>query len=415
MPKQDTHIIGLDLGTTRTTAVIADTGDDGRPEIMGLGVAESQGLRKGVVVNPDAAAEPIRRAIEEAERMSGLIAESVYVSMSGTLLKGLNNRGIIAVNNSDRKINRGDIKRVIDTACVISLPGGHEIIDVQPQEYIVDGQDGINDPLGMLGTRLEVSVHIITGPITVRQNIITAVNRAGLLVSDVILEPIAAAESTLTADEREYGSAVINIGGETTSLAIYQRSAVMHTAIFPLGGSHFTNDIAFGLRTPIPEAERIKRSYGCVLASMALAESGDSIEVPSVSRRPPRTLSREILCEILQPRAEEILGHIDDEIKRAGFERQLSSGIILTGGGAMIAGLPELAEQIFDSPTRVGYPLNVSGTTENVNNPIYASAIGLVLIAHRGGAHHFNNVAGQNGKRLGSAAARMKEWLGKMF
>lgn len=415
MPKQDSHIVGLDLGTTRTTAVIADTGDDGRPEIMGIGVAESQGLRKGVVVNPDAASEPIRRAIEEAERMSGLIAESVYVSMSGTLLKGLNNRGIIAVNNSDRKISRGDIKRVIDTACVISLPGGHEIIDVQPQEYIVDGQDGINDPLGMLGTRLEVAVHIITGPITVRQNIITAVNRAGLLVSDVILEPIASAEATLTPDEREYGSAVINIGGETTSLAIYQRSAVMHTAIFPLGGSHFTNDIAFGLRTPIPEAERIKRSHGCVLAAMAMAESADAIEVPSVSRRPPRTLSREILCEILQPRAEEILGHIDDEIKRAGFERQLSSGIILTGGGALIAALPELAEQIFDSPTRVGYPLNVSATTEDINNPIYASAIGLVLIAHRGGAHHFNNIGAQSAKGLGYAATRMKEWLGRMF
>ncbi len=415
MPKQESHIVGLDLGTTHITAVMADTTDDGRPEIMGIGVAESKGLRKGVVVNPDASAEPIRRAIEEAERMSGLIAESVYVSMSGTLLKGLNNRGIIAITSSERKITRGDIKRVIDTACVISLPGGHEIIDVQAQEYIVDGQDGINDPLGMLGSRLEVAVHIITGPITVRQNIITAANRAGLLVADVILEPIASAEATLTSDEREYGSAVINIGSETTSLAIYQRSSVMHTAIFPLGGSHFTNDIAFGLRTPIPEAERIKRSYGCVLASMAMGENYEAIEVPSVSRRPPRTLSREILCEILQPRAEEILGHIDDEIKRAGFERQLSSGIILTGGGAMIAGLPELAEQIFDLPTRVGHPLGISGLTEAINNPIYASAIGLVMIAHRGGAHHFSGVGAQSGKWIGNTVSRVKDLFGKMF
>jgi cell division protein FtsA len=413
MARQETHVVGLDIGTTRTTAVIAEVNEDGRLEIMGIGTAESRGLRKGVIVNPDAAAEPIRRAVEEAERMSGLIAESVHVSMSGTLLRGLNNRGVIAITNADRRITRADIKRVIETACVVTLPGGHEIIDVQPQEYIIDGQDGISDPLDMLGTRLEVAVHIITGPITVRQNIISAVNRAGLLVADIVLEPVAAAEATLTDDEREYGSAVINIGGETTSLAIYQRGAVQHTAIFPFGGSHFTNDIAFGLRTPIPEAERIKRTYGCVLPTLA-AESDEMIEVPSVGRRPPRALSRQLLCEILQPRAEEILGHVNEEIKRAGFERELSSGVILTGGGALLQGLTDLAEQIFDHPTRLGYPLGVSGLSEETNSPLYTTAIGLVTIAHRGRLGRSYRATSQAGA-ISRTAARVRSWLANFF
>lgn len=413
MARQESHIFGVDIGTTRTTAVVAEMNDEGKLEIMGVGVAESRGLRKGVIVNPEAAAEPIRRAVEEAERMSGLIAESVHVSMSGTLLKGLNNRGIIAITSADRRITRADIKRVIETACVVSLPGGHEIIDVQPQEYIIDGQDGISDPLDMLGTRLEVAVHIITGPITVRQNIVSAVNRAGLLVADVVLEPVAAAEATLTEDEREYGSAVINIGAETTSLAIYQRGAVQHTAIFPLGGTHFTNDIAFGLRTPIPEAERIKRTYGCVLPSLT-ADSDEVIEVPSVSRRPPRTLSRQILCEILQPRAEELLGVVYDEIKRAGYERELSSGIILTGGGSLLQGLADLAEQVFDHPTRLGYPLGISGLSDDIKGPIATTAIGLVLIAHRGRMGHYYRTPSQ-AKAMSRTAARVKSWLGNFL
>jgi cell division protein FtsA len=413
MARQETHIVGLDIGTTQTTAVIAEVTDDGQLEIMGVGTAESRGLRKGVIVNPDAAAEPIRRAVEEAERMSGLIAESVHVSMSGTLLRGLNNRGIIAITSADRRITRADIKRVIETACVVTLPGGHEIIDVQPQEYIIDGQDGISDPLDMLGTRLEVAVHIITGPITVRQNIVSAVNRAGLLVADIVLEPVAAAEATLTDDEREYGSAVINIGGETTSLAIYQRGAVQHTAIFPFGGSHFTNDIAFGLRTPIPEAERIKRTYGCVLPAL-VADRDEVIEVPSVGRRPPRALSRQLLCEILQPRAEEILGHVNEEIKRAGFERELSSGIILTGGGALLQGLSDLAEQIFDHPTRLGYPLGVTGLSEETNSPLYTTAIGLVMIAHRGRLGRSYRAASSPGA-ISRTAARVRSWLANLF
>jgi cell division protein FtsA len=412
---KDGIIVGLDLGTTNTTAVVTEIGVDAQPVIMGIGTAPSRGLRKGAVVNPEAAVDSIRRAVEEAERMSGLDIESVYVSMSGTLLRGLNNRGVVAVTNPDRRITPSDIRRVIETASVITLAGGQEIIDVQPQEYVVDGQDGIADPVNMLGTRLGVAVHIITGPITVRQNVVTAVNRAGLLVSDVVLEPIAAAEAVLTDDEREYGSVVINIGGETTSLAIYQRGAVQHTAIYPLGGSHFTNDIAYGLRTPIPEAERIKRDYGCVLASLAAGSANHTIDVPSGPQRPPRALSWEILCEIMQSRAEEIFNHIHDEIRRAGFERQFSSGVILTGGSALLRGVTDLAERIFDCPARLGDPMGVSGLTEEINSPIYATAIGLVLVAYRGGGSHYYGQPEQAGHRLRRTAARVREWLSHMF
>lgn len=413
MSKQ-THIVGVDLGTTSTTAIIAEA-HEGELEVLGVGVAASSGVRKGAVVNPEAAADPIREAVEEAERMSGLVAESVYVSMSGTLLRGVNNHGVTAITHSDHHITHADIRRVIETASLVTLPGGYEIIEVHPQEYIVDGQDGISDPIEMLGTRLEVKVHIITGPMTLRRNVIAAVNRAGLLVAGVVLEPIAAAEAILTHDEREYGSVVINIGGETTSLAIYQRGAVQHTAIFPLGGSHFTSDIAFGLRTPIADAERIKREQGCVTPSLAMELDRTTVNVPAMGHRPSRTLSREILCQILQPRAEEILHHVRDELRRSGFERQLSSGAILTGGGALLKGLPALAEHILDSPARLGEPQQVRGIAGERPSALLTTALGLVLMGCRGrrlpqaATHH------PPGRLLARTAARVRHWLSDLF
>jgi cell division protein FtsA len=412
---KETHIAGLDLGTSNITAVIAEIQPDGQPEIVGVGVAPSRGVRKGVIVNPEATAEPIRRAVEEAERAAALTVESVYVSMSGTNLRGLNNGGITAITSPGHRITRNDIRRVIDTACVVTLPGGHEIIDVQPQEYIVDGQDGINDPNNMLGTRLEVSAHIITGPIAIRQNIITAVNRAELFVAGVALEPIAAAEAVLTPDEQEYGAVAINVGSETTSLAVYQRGAVRHTAILPLGGSHFTNDIAVGVRTPIPEAERIKRDFGCVLSGVVVIEGRHVIEVPSLSQRPPRSLSYEVLCDILQPRAEEVLTQIHDELRRAGFDRQLSCGVVLTGGGALLRGFIELAEQIFDCPARLGYPLNAGDMTESTFTPALATAIGLVGIAARSEGVARYAAQRDSGRLVARTASRMKHWIGSMF
>jgi cell division protein FtsA len=291
---------------------------------------------------------------------------------------------MIAIPGRHREITREDIKRAIDTACAISFPSGREVADVLPQEYTVDDQDGIDDPLGMLGSRLSVSVHIVTSPVAAKQNVITSVNRAGFHVIDVCLSQLAAAEAVLADDDREYGSAVVNIGGETTSLAIYQRGSVWHTAVFPLGGSHFTNDIAVGLRTPIPEAERIKRDEGCASRSLLTTEeAAQLIEVPSVGGRAPRAVSRQILCDILEPRAEEILSHVQEEIRQEGFDRQLSSGIVLTGGGAMLDGLVEVAEQVFNAPVRIGAPNLFQPLAEEAASPTFSAAVGLVLFGSR--------------------------------
>ena len=413
MGKRSSHIVGLDIGTTNVRAVIAEP-LDGRLEVVGIGEVESKGLRKGVIVNPDAAVEAIKRAVEAAELMSGLSPQGAYVALAGSHIKGYNSQGVIAVSSRHREIGREDIQRVIDAACAVSIPSGREIADVLPQEYTVDDQDGIGDPLGMLGSRLAVSVHIITSPIAAKQNIITSVNRAGLSVSDLVLAELAAGEAVLTEDDREFGAALVDIGGETTSLAIYQRGAVWHTAVFPVGGSHFTNDIAFGLRTPIPEAERIKRASGCACrAVMSIASAAEMIEVPSVGGRPPRTLSRQILCDILEPRAEEIFTHVQEEIRQAGFERQLSSGIILTGGGASLPGMVEVAEQVFDAPVRVGGPGDVGGPAEEVTGPGYATAVGLALYGHRCGQGVQVSARHQGRKAMAhSVAARVKSWLG---
>jgi cell division protein FtsA len=383
MPKPSSPIVGLDIGTNSVRVVVAEL-IEGELEIIGLGDADSRGLRKGVISKPDLAVEAIKRAVESAERMSGLTVNHVYVGLAGSHVKGENSEGMIAIPGRHREITREDIKRVIDTACAISIQSGREVADVLPQEYKVDDQDGIDDPLGMLGSRLTVSVHIVTSPVAAKQNVITSVNRAGFHVADVYLSHLAAAEAVLTDEDREYGTAVVNIGGETTSLAIYQRGSVWHTTVFPLGGSHFTNDIAVGLRTPIPEAERIKREDGCASRSVITAEeAAELIEVPSVGGRAPRAVSRQILCDILEPRAEEILTHVQDEIRHAGFDRQLSSGIVLTGGGAMLNGIVEVAEQVFNAPVRIGVPSGFSGLAEEVAQPLYAAAVGLVLYGVR--------------------------------
>jgi len=393
----------LDIGTSQVTCIIGEPGEGGILQIVGIGESEARGLRKGVIVNPDAAIESIKRAVDEAERMSGLQAEEVAINLAGSHIMGFNGQAIVAVSSRDHEITADDVRRAIDSACAIQLPAGREIVDRLPQEFIVDDQDGINDPVGMAGARLAVKVHIVTSPVTARQNAINAVNRAGLVVADMVLEQLAAAEATLTDDDKEYGSALVDIGAETTGLCVYQRGAVQHTAVFPLGGSHFTNDIAFGLRTPIPEAERIKRSVGCASsASLADSERGEMVEVPSVGGRAPRQLSRQILCDILQPRAEEVLMHVADEIKDSGWERQLSSGVVLTGGGALLGGMVEIAEQVFDAPVRIGYPERdrFGGLVEDVQSPAWAAAAGLALVSQR--AHALEQRTGA-AKRAGSS------------
>src|SRR5713226_2661782 len=420
MAKRTNHTVGLDIGTSKVTCIVAGPGDEGLLQVLGIGEAESRGLRKGVIVNPEAAVESIKRAVEDAERMSGVQAEEVTINLAGSHIMGFNGQAIVAVSSRDREITGDDVRRAIDSACAIQLPAGREIVDRLPQEFIVDDQDGINDPVGMTGARLAVKVHIVTSPVTSRQNAINAVNRAGLIVADMILEQLAAAEATLTEDDKEYGSALVDIGAETTGLCVYQRGAVQHTAVFPLGGSHFTNDIAFGLRTPIPEAEKIKRTVGCA-CSTALneMERSELVEVPSVGGRAPRQLSRQILCDILQPRAEEVLMHVADEIKDAGWERQLSSGVVLTGGGALLSGMPEIAEQVFDAPVRVGFPERdrFGGLVEDVQSPAWAAATGLALMASRTQASELRAGVSRRGStgKLTHFVSRFRNRFGSFF
>jgi cell division protein FtsA len=408
MAKRGAHTVGLSIGTSRVTCIIGEPGDvSGALDIVGIGEAEARGLRKGVIVNPENAVEAIKHAVEAAERMSGLEAEEVTINLAGSHIMGFNGQAIVAVSGRDREITPDDVRRAIDSACAIQLPAGREIVDRLPQEFIVDDQDGINDPVGMIGARLAVKVHIVTSPVTARQNAINAVNRAGLVVSDMVLEQLAAAEASLTEEDKEFGSALVDIGAETTGLVIYQRGAVQHTAVFALGGSHFTNDIAFGLRTPIPEAEKIKRSVGFASSTdLSEMERGELVEVPSVGGRGPRQLSRQILCDILQPRAEEVLMHVADEIRESGWDRQLSSGVVLTGGGSLLGGMVEVAEQVFDAPVRLGYPERdrFGGLVEDIQTPAWTAAAGLSLVAGRANAVEARSASGRRGATGGLTA-----------
>ena len=378
--------------------------------MIGIGQAESRGLRKGVVINLEATVDAIKRVLEEAELMAGVEIGSAYVGVAGTHIKGFNSRGVIAVSNKNRLIDKEDVRRVIDAAKAVSIPMDREILHVLPQEFVVDDQDGIGDPTGMTGTRLEVNVHVITCSTTAAQNTVTCVNRAGLEVVDTVLTQIAAAEACLTPDEKELGVALLDIGGGTTDLAIFERGSLWHTAVIGVGGDHFTNDIAVGLRTPVPDAEKIKRKCGCALSGMV--DEDETMEVASVGGRKPRVMARRILSEILQPRAEEIFHLLWDEIRRAGFEKSLNSGIVLTGGGAILDGMPEIAEQIFDLPIRRGCPVAVGGSlADHVNSPAFGTAVGLVQRAHEQWLRddHGNN------KAFAGLTGRFSRWIREFF
>jgi len=379
--RKERYVVGLDVGTSTVTCVVAETFDDRRCDIVGIGVAESRGIKRGVVVNLEAAVDSIKKAIEEAELMAGVEIDSVHLALSGPHVKGFNSRGVIAVAGKNREITRDDVRRAIEAAKAVTLPNGREILHVLPQDFVVDEQDGIGAPIGMMGTRLEVNVHIVTGAASSTQNIVSCVNRAGVTVVDTVIEQLAAAEAVLTPDEKELGVALVDIGGGTADLAIFERGSLWHTGVVAVGGEHFTNDIAVGLRTPIPDAEKLKRKSGCALSAMV--DEKDTIEVASVGGRKPRLMARRILSEILQPRAEEIFHLVWDEIRRAGYEKSLNSGIVLTGGAAILEGMPEIAEQIFDLPIRRGHPAGVGGLADHVTSPVFATPVGLALYAHR--------------------------------
>jgi cell division protein FtsA len=409
--RRDRYLAGLDVGTSKIAAIIAEAMDDGALEIIGIGVAESKGIKRGVVVNLEAAVESIKKAIEEAELMAGVEVDSVHLAVSGPHIKGFNSRGVIAVAGKNREITRDDVRRAIDAAKAVALPNGREILHVLPQDFVVDEQDGIGAPVGMTGARLEVNVHIVTGSASSTQNIVACVNRAGMDVIEMVIEQLAAAEAVLTDDEKDLGVALVDIGGGTTDLAIFERGSLWHTAVIPVGGEHFTNDIAVGLRTPIPDAEKVKRKCGCALSAMV--DEDETIEVASVGGRRPRIMARRILSEILQPRAEEIFHLVWDEIRRAGYEKSLNSGIVLTGGGAILEGMPEIGEQIFDLPIRRGAPAGVGGLADHVNSSTFATSVGLALYGHRNHVIEAPRLVGAGA--LGRVAGRLRGLFKEFF
>jgi len=403
--REEIQAVGLDVGTSRVRCVIGEPADNGRMNIIGIGEAESKGLRRGIVTGAESVSEAIRRAVNEAERMSGRDALSAFVNLSGEHFRGENKNGVVAVAGAGREITEDDVERAVESASAMPLPPGWEIIDRLPREFIIDGQDGITEPVGMTGARLEALVHVVTSPSAGSQNLIKAVMRAGLEVERMMLEPLAAAESTLSDDDREYGCAIVNIGAELTSLMIFGRGAVQHTAVFPFGSMHFTKDIAVGLRVSIPEANKIKHHHGCVASFLMNGdERSEVIEIVPVGRSETRGLSKEILCDIMQPRAIELLQHVAHEALAANV--QIPSGVVLTGGGSVVRGMVEIAEQVFDAPTRLGFlePEFFGGLVEKVQSPHWAVSTGLALSSMRSQMRGFH----ANGR---SATSKVAEWF----
>ena len=388
MGHKEKYIVGLDVGSTKVCTLIAAVDEFGL-EPVGLGITESKGLKRGAIVNIEATVDSIKKSVAEAEAMARCEIDTVYVGLAGPHIRSFNSRGVTSIPTRTREINSEDVRRVIETARAVTLSPDREIIHIIPQEFTVDDQFGIGDPLGMVGTRLEVNVHIVTSSTTAAQNTITAVNRSGLLVGDTVLEPIAVGEAILTDDDRELGSVLVDIGGGKTNVAIYHHGAVRHSVVVPLGGELFTNDIAVGLRTTIPEAERLKREQGCAVSSMA--QSDEVFEIAGMGSRQPRTIAQTVLTDIIQPRAEEIVHLVRNEIRSAGFEQQVGAGVVLTGGGSMLKGFIELAEDILDMPVRRGqtpHPQN-NGTRAltpgmpQLMEPEFATVTGLVLYGDR--------------------------------
>jgi cell division protein FtsA len=397
-------IVGLDIGTTKICAVVGEINPDGI-DIVGIGTHASVGLRKGVVVNIESTVDSIKRAIEEAELMAGCEITSVYAGIAGGHIKGFNSHGIVAVKGNE--IIQKDIDRVIDAARAVAIPPDREVIHVLPQEFMVDEQEGIQDPLGMSGVRLEARIHIVTGAVTSAHNLIKCANSAGLDVCDIVLQSLASGEGVLNKEERDLGAALIDFGGGTTDLAVFKGKSIKHTSVLALGGNNLTNDVSVGLRTPMAEAEKIKIKYGTCLSSNIGKD--ETVEVAGVGGRKPRMLSRQILAEILEPRVEEIFNLVNREVYRAGMENVITSGVVVTGGSSLLEGVVDIAEAAFDLPTRIGRPMGIRGLVDVVNNPMYATAVGLVLYGARSQPKRKFRIRDRN--IFNRVMARMKRWF----
>jgi cell division protein FtsA len=398
-------IVGLDIGTSKVVVAVAEVLPDGRFQVIGLGQAASEGLRKGVVVNIEATVQSIRRALEEAELMAACRITNVFTGIAGSHIKSFNSSGMVAIK--DREVTASDVARVIETARAVNIPTDQQVLHVLTQEFIVDGQEDIREPIGMSGVRLEVKVHIVTGAVSAAQNIIKCVRRCGLEVQDLILQPLASSLSVLTADEKELGVALVDIGGGTSDIAIFTGGAIRHTAVIPIAGDQITNDIAMALRTPIPDAEEIKLRSG--VAKEVLADPNDRIEIPGIGDRAPRLLSRQALAAVIEPRVEELFTLTQSVIRDSGYEELLSSGVVLTGGTSLLPGVGELAEDVFLKPARIGWPTYDGALSDVIRNPRFATVMGLLTEAHlqriRG-----RKVAAQTGS-FKQTLKRMKEWI----
>ncbi len=411
MSYEDQIIVGLDIGTTKVCAIIGCLNEYNEIDIVGVGVTPSRGLRKGVVVNIESTVNSVATAIEKAELMAGIEVKSVYAGIAGGHIEGINSRGVVAVSARNREITDVEVERVIDAAKALALPMEREVIHVIPQEFIVDSQEGIKDPVGMSGVRLEAEVHIVTGAVASAQNIVKSVNRAGYAVNDIVLEPLASAMATLKEDEKELGVVLIDIGGGTTDVLIYLNGSIWHTSVIAMGGNHVTNDISIGLRTPVHSAEEIKKNWGMALSE--LAEPDEMIQVPNVGGRKPSQVPRQILAEIIQPRMEEIFFLVKNNIDKLDFKDMVSGGIVLTGGASMLEGAEKLAEEVFEIPVRIGTPTSVSGLTEEVSSPEFSTGVGLIKYGLKAQPENFleNRGAGL----FTNIKKRMSNWLGEFF
>jgi cell division protein FtsA len=398
-------LVGLDIGTSKVVAIVAEVSPEGQIEVIGLGSSASRGLKRGVVVNIESTVQSIQRAIEEAELMAGCEINTVYTGIAGSHVKSLNSHGIVAIR--DKEVSATDVERVIDAAKAVAIPADQRVLHVLPQEFIIDSQEGIPEPIGMSGVRLEARVHLVTGAVSAAQNIVKCVQRCGLSVEDIVLEQLASSYAVLTEDEKELGICIIDMGGGTTDIAVFCGGAIQHTAVIPIAGAQVTNDIAVSLRTPAQYAEEIKIKYACALSQ--LANPDETIEVPSVGDRPPRRLARQTLAEVVEPRYEELFHLVRKELRRSGFEELIAAGIVLTGGSAKMEGAIELAEEVFHMPVRLGVPQYVEGLSDVVRNPIHATGVGLLLYGQE--ALQARAEAAQSKLVLGGVFKRMKSWF----
>ncbi|MDX8409965.1 MAG: cell division protein FtsA [Mariprofundales bacterium] len=407
--KNQQLIVGLDIGTHKIACVVAESSPDGKIDVIGIGTHPSRGLRKGVVVNIDSTVESIRLAVQEAELMAGVEIKSVYTGIAGSHIQGHNSHGVVASKNGE--VSREDVERVIEAAKAMNIPADQKVLHILPQDYIIDGQDGIKSPVGMSGVRLEVKVHVVTGAVSSAQNIIKCCHRCDLEVIDVVLEQLASSEAVLQPDEKEIGVVLMDIGGGTTDIAVFVNGAIQHTSVIPIGGDHLTNDLVVGLRTSPREADQLKRKHGACMASMVAPD--EMIEIPSVGGREPRVMPRQVMTQILEPRVEELFEMVKAHLDQSGFQSQVSAGVVLTGGSSLLKGMVQLAEEIFDAPVRLGRPGGVGGLVDVVATPVYSTGVGLVHYGCRyrqDKAEHGAKKAARGGGI--SLWQRMRAWFG---